>query len=228
LDEASAKANYSLGVMMASSGQTNQAVQRLTAAVKYNPNYAEALMALGDTLRHSGRFEASLKPYAEVVRINPRAAEARFAYAMALVRLRRYREATSWLEESARIQPDRPELSHALARMLAAAPDDSVRNGGRAMKLVQELMKGTKTTAVGETMAMALAEVGEFTNAVDVQRSIIAAAEQAGLAEDVRRMTGNLRRYERRQACRMPWPDNDPVHVPAMFASAAPPAPASR
>jgi tetratricopeptide (TPR) repeat protein len=228
LDEASAKANYSLGVMMASSGQTNQAVQRLTAAVKYNPNYAEALMALGDTLRHSGRFEASLKPYAEVVRINPRAAEARFAYAMALVRLRRYREATSWLEESARIQPDRPELSHALARMLAAAPDDSVRNGGRAMKLAQELMKGTKTTAVGETMAMALAEVGEFTNAVDVQRSIIAAAEQAGLAEDVRRMTGNLRRYERRQACRMPWPDNDPVHVPAMFASAAPPAPASR
>jgi tetratricopeptide (TPR) repeat protein len=228
LDEASAKANYSLGVMMASSGQTNQAVQRLTAAVKYNPNYAEALMALGDTLRHSGRFEASLKPYAEVVRINPRAAEARFAYAMALVRLRRYREATSWLEESARIQPDRPELSHALARMLAAAPDDSVRNGGRAMKLAQELMKGTKTTAVGETMAMALAEVGEFTNAVDVQRSIIAAAEQAGLAEDVRRMTGNLRRYERRQACRMPWPDNDPVHVPAMFASAAPPSPASR
>jgi tetratricopeptide (TPR) repeat protein len=228
LDEASAKANYSLGVMMASSGQTNQAIERLSAAVKYNPNYVEALMALGDTLRRAGRFEASLKPYAEVVRINPRAAEARFAYAMALVRLRRYRDARDWLEESARVQPDRRELSHALARLLAAAPDRAVRDGGRAMALVQELMKGDRTTAVGETMAMAMAELGQFTSAIDVQRDIIAAAERAGVAQDVRRMTANLRRYERRQACRTPWPDDDAVHIPAMFASAAPAGPTAR
>jgi tetratricopeptide (TPR) repeat protein len=228
LDESAAKANYSLGVMMASSGQTNQGIQRLSAAVKYNPNYLEALMALGDTLRHSGRFEASLEPYADLVRLNPRAAEARFGYAMALVRLRRYREASAWLEESARVQPDRPELVHALARLLAAAPDDSVRDGARAMTLVQELMKGARTTAVGETMAMALAELGQFTQAMDVQRDVMAAAERAGLVSDVRRMSANLNRYERRQACRTPWPDDDPALVPSMFASAAPPTPTAR
>ena len=228
LDEASAKANYSLGVVHASSGEMNQAIQRLTAAVKYNPNYAEALMALGDTLRRSGRIEASLKPYADVVRINPRSAEARFAYAMALVRLRRYRDAKAWLEESARVLPDRPELSHALARILAAAPDDTVRDGARAMALVQELMKGNQTTDVGETMAMALAELGQFSDAVDVQKGVIAASQQAGAAQDVRRMTANLRLYERRQACRMPWPDDDPVHIPAMFASASSSSPTAR
>jgi tetratricopeptide (TPR) repeat protein len=228
LDEASAKANYSLGVVMASSGQPAAAVQRLTAAVKYNPNYAEALMALGDTLRRSGRIEASLKPYADVVRINPRAAEARFAYAMALVRLRRYRDAKAWLEESARVLPDRPELSHALARILAAAPDDTIRDGARAMALIQDLMKANKTTVVGETMAMALAELGQFSDAVDVQKGVIAATERGGVASDVRRMTANLRLYERRQACRTPWPDDDPVHIPAMFASAAPAAPTAR
>jgi tetratricopeptide (TPR) repeat protein len=222
LDEASAKANYSLGVVLASSGRSTQAIQRLSAAVKYNPNYVEALMALGDTLRQQGRFEASLKPYADVVRINPRAAEARFGYAMALVRLRRYRDAREWLEEGARIQPDRQELSHALARILAAAPDDAVRNGARAMTLVQELMKSGKTTAVGETLAMAMAELGRFPDAVDVQRGVIASAEQAGLAADARRMAANLRRYERQQACRTPWPDDDPVHTPAMFASGTP------
>ena len=228
LDEASAKANYSLGVVLASSGEMNQAIQRLTAAVKYNPNYAEALMALGDTLRRSGRIEASLKPYADVVRINPRSAEARFAYALALVRLRRYRDAKAWLEESARVLPDRPELSHALARILAAAPDDTVRDGARAMALVQELMKGNQTTVVGETMAMALAELGQFSDAVDVQKGVIAASQQAGAGPDVRRMTANLRLYERRQACRMPWPDDDPVHIPAMFASASPSGPTAR
>jgi tetratricopeptide (TPR) repeat protein len=227
LDEASAKANYSLGVVMASSGEMSEAIRRFSTAAKYNPNYVEAWMALGDTLRKSGRFDASLKPYAEVVRINPRAAEARFSYAMALVRLRRYKDAKDWLEESARVQPDRPELSHALARLLAAAPDDAVRDGARAMTLVQDVLKGNKTTAVGETMAMALAELGQFTDAEKVQRGVIAAAEQAGLSADVRRMTANLRRYERRQACRTPWPDDDPVHIPSMFAPAPAPVPAS-
>ena len=228
LDEASAKANYSLGVVMASSGETDAAIRRLTTALKYNPNYVEAWMALGDTLRKSGRFDASLKAYAEVVRINPRAAEARFAYAMALVRLRRYKDARNWLEESVRVQPDRPELSHALARLLAAAPDDAVRDGMRAMALVQELVKANQNTAVGETMAMALAEVGQFANAVEVQRGVIAAAEQAGLVADVRRMKANLGRYERRQACRTPWPDDDPAHIPSMFAPAASPAPTAQ
>lgn len=228
LDESSAKANYSLGVVMATSGQIPQAIQRLTAAVKYNPNYTEALMALGDTLRQAGRVEASLKPYGDIVRINPRAAEARFAYAMALVRLRRYKDAKAWLDESVRIQPDRPELSHALARILAASPDAAVRDGARAMSLAQELMKGGKTTAVGETMAMALAEVGQFSDAVDVQRGILGASEQAGMVQDVRRMTGNLRLYERRQPCRTPWPDDDLAHIPAMFAPAAPPAPTAQ
>jgi cytochrome c-type biogenesis protein CcmH/NrfG len=200
----------------------------LTASVKYNPNYVEALMALGDTLRQAGRIEASLKPYGDVVRISPRAVEARFAYAMALVRLRRYRDAKAWLEEGTRILPDRPELSHALARILAAAPDDTVRDGTRAMALVQELMKANTTTAIGETMAMALAELGRFSEAADVQRSVRAAAQQAGVAQDVRRMTANLRLYERRQACRTPWPDDDPAHIPAMFAAAAPGAPTAR
>jgi tetratricopeptide (TPR) repeat protein len=228
LDEASAKANYSIGVVMASSGRLDEAAQRLSTALRYNPNYVEASMALGDTLRRMGRYEASLKPYDDVVRINPRAAEARFGYAMALVRLRRYRDARDWLAEAARIQPDRPELSQALARVLAAAPDDRVRDGARAMAIVEELMKGTKTTAVGETLAMALAEVGQFREAVDVQRGVIAASQQAGLDREVLRMTDNLRRYERGEACRMPWTDDDPAQIPAMFASAAPAGPTAR
>src|SRR5262245_20221116 len=66
----------------------------------------------------------------------------------------------------------------------------------RAMSLVQELMKTSKTTVVGETMAMALAETGQFSDAADVQRGVLAAAEQAGIVRDVRRMAANLRSEE--------------------------------
>jgi hypothetical protein len=78
---------------------------------------------------------------------------------------------------------------------------------------------------LGETMAMALAQQGQFAEAAEIQRGVIAAAERAGLTQDVRRMTGNLRRYERGEPCRTPWSDDDQVHVPAMFAPAAPVSP---
>ena len=52
---------------------------------------------------------------------------------------------------------------------------------------------------------MALAEVGDFERSAGVQRGIIAAARQAGLDADVRRMETNLRLYERGQPCRTPW-----------------------
>jgi cytochrome c-type biogenesis protein CcmH/NrfG len=148
------------------------------------------------------------------VRINPRAAEARFGYAMALVRLRRYREARDWLTEATRDQPDRPDLAHALARVLAASPDARVRDGQRAMALVDELFKGQKTTELGETMAMTLAELGDYQQAAAIQRDVMQAAQRAGLERDVTRMAANLRLYERGQPCRTPWTDDDPVHSP--------------
>ena len=212
LDEPAAKASYSLGVLLASDGQSAAAVERLAAAVRYNPNYLEARMALGDVLRSSGRVEASLAHYADAVRINPRAAEARFNYAMALVKLRRYGDARAWLEASVRAQPDRPELAHALARLLASAPDPAVRDGQRALTMTQQLAATNGNTEVGETLAMALAEVGAYRDAVAVQRDVMTAARQGGAGAELPRMTANLQLYETGRPCRTPWPDDHPAH----------------
>jgi hypothetical protein len=107
-------------------------------------------------------------------------------------------------------------LRHALARLLVAAPEDGVRSGARSLALVRELLATApeRTTALGETFAMALAESGDFTQAVGIQRDIVDAAASAGLAADARRMARNLSLYERRRACREPWADDDPVHAP--------------
>jgi tetratricopeptide (TPR) repeat protein len=211
-DEPAAKASYSLGVLLASNGQPVEAIDRLTTAIRYNPNYLEAHMALGDVLRSSGRFEASLAHYADAVRINPRAAEARFSYAIALVKLRRYGDARAWLDASVDAQPDRPELAHALARLLASAPDPAVRDGQRALRMSRQLAAANGTTEVGETMAMALAEVGAYRDASAVQRDVMDAARQAGAGAELRWMAANLQLYESGRPCRTPWPDDHPVH----------------
>ena len=214
IDESTAKAHYSLGVLMVSSGRGAEAIEHLSAAVKFQPNYVEARLALADALRRAGRAQASLDEFAEALKINPRAAQGRLGYAMGLVALRRYGQARDWLTESTSLQPDQPNIAHALARLLAAAPDDRVRDGRRAMTIVQELMKGVKSTDLGETLAMTLAELGDFDEAAAIQRGVIAAATRAGLHDAVRRMEQNLRLYERHQPCRTPWKDDEPVVLP--------------
>jgi hypothetical protein len=61
---------------------------------------------------------------------------------------------------------------------------------------------------------MALAEQGQFADAVAIQRGVIDAARQAGFTAEAIRMGANLQRYERRQPCREPWSKDDVVHSP--------------
>jgi tetratricopeptide (TPR) repeat protein len=214
VDESTAKAHYSLAVLMASTRRGHEAVEHFTAAVTYQPTYVEAHIGLADALRRSGRAAESLRHYQEGIAINPRAPSARLGYAMALVQLRRYHDAAVWLEEGAKRYPDQPELALAHARLLAAAPDERVRDGERAIAIVQELFKSRKSTDVGETIAMALAELGDYEQAAEIQRDVLAAATRAGLNDAARRMAGNLHLYEHHRPCRMPWTDDESLARP--------------
>jgi hypothetical protein len=133
---------------------------------------------------------------------------------MGLVRLGRYREARTRLEADVRTYPEQPGFAHALARLLAAAPDDAVRDGRRALTIVEALMTEGRSPATGETMAMALAETGRFDDAVRWQRDVLAAAQKAARTEMIPRLSANLRLYQNRQPCREPWAADDPVHRP--------------
>ena len=210
-----AKPLFSLGVLMEEQGRDPEAIERFSQAVASDPTMVNARSSLADALRRSGKLEAAIAQYAEIVAIDPSASQARFGRAMALVRLRRYAEARAVLEEAVRTHPDQPGLAHALARLLAAAPDDAVRDGSRALTIVQSLEKTNAPTVVLiETEAMALAESGRFADAIARQRHAIAMATTAQRADLAARLSENLRRYESRVPSRTPWADDDPVHVP--------------
>jgi tetratricopeptide (TPR) repeat protein len=206
IDPGFARAHYSLGVLMASMGRYQPAVDRLSAAVKSDPDYLEALLALGDLLRQGGRPGESLPHYARIISIAPGIVEARLGQALALVSMGRYREARDLLAEALKVQANQPALGEALARVLAAAPDDQVRDGRRAVSVMQELVEGQPSPEVIEAMAIAYAEVGEYQQAVAWQRRAIGAAERAGRdSHSVKQMTENLRLFEQGKPCRTPW-----------------------
>jgi tetratricopeptide (TPR) repeat protein len=198
------RAHFGLGMVLNLSGRNTEAIEHFAAAVKYQPDYLEARLALAEALRATGRLQESLPQFKRIVELDPSLAEAWVVYARTLVQLERYREARDRLSEAIRIHPGEPELTDLLIRLLAAAPDGQLRDGRQAMALMQELLKGSPRVDVRETMAMTLAELGRYDEAVRWQRETIAAAEQAGRVDLARLMTENLVLYEHGRPCRRP------------------------
>jgi len=201
---------YSHGVLLQADGRHGDAIARFTNALKSKPDYTDARLRLAQSLRHTGRAKESLSEYQRVLADSADNTEARIGYAMALVQLRRYEEARTRLAEAMKRYPEQTVFAHGLARLLAAAPDDNVRDGSKALALVQALLvKEQRTPDLGETLAMALADVGRYDEAVQVQRDLITGAERRELNDVTGRLTENLALYERHQPCRTPWTDSE-------------------
>jgi tetratricopeptide (TPR) repeat protein len=202
-----AAARYSIGVLLLADGQLDLAIDQFSAAVKSDSTYVQARLQLANALRRRGRFESAMRQYGDVIGMDPRLGEARFGQAIALAELKRYPDARVRLEEAMRLFPDRPEFVDALARLLATAADSRARDGARARELARSLVKHA-TVESRETMAMALAELGEFEEALRWQREAIGAADSGGQHDLAARMNDNLRLYQAHRPCRTAWRDD--------------------
>ena len=210
LDPDLAAASYTLGTILERNGQDAAAIERYRAAVTNDPNLSGAHLRLANALRRTGQLDASLSFYGRVLDDE----EARFGEAMALARLGRYGEARERLTIGLDHYPEQPGFPLALARVLAAAPVDEVRDGQRALDLVLALAEDYKTAAVAETMAMALAELQLFSQAVEWQRFAMGLAADAALPDVAQRMSINLTRYLQELPARTPWRDEEPEYNP--------------
>jgi cytochrome c-type biogenesis protein CcmH/NrfG len=175
-------------------------------------------------MRGSGRHREAVEHYTAAITVEPRLAVAHLGRAMSFVKLRDWTGARDALEEASRLLPDQPAFAHALARILATAPDERVRDGSRALELLDGLVKaGQDSTDLGESLAMALAETGEFERAKQIQTQVVTLAGGSADPRMVRTMTARLESYVRNEPWREPWPADHPLHRPP--ADAAPVAP---
>jgi tetratricopeptide (TPR) repeat protein len=208
-EPAHARAHFSLGVLLSNAGRYDEAIARFSSALQHEPGYVQARVQLAGALARVGRPGEAVAEFSRAIEADPSLSAALYGRGMAFVRLRRYGEARDSFAEGVKRFPDQPLFKLAVARLLAAAPDDRVRDGRGAMAIVDELMKGPQSLELAETAAMGLAEVGRFDQAIEAQKSVLEAARTTNQEPVVRRATENLALYEKREPSRRPFAEDE-------------------
>ena len=157
------------------------AVAHYHESIELDPTSSEARTHLAMGLGRLGRFGESAEEFSQVVSMSPEDPDLRMGQVMALLLGRSYAPALAALEAATKQLPDNPDLSHTLARLLATCPDDAVRDGERALGLAQGALERRQTLDHAETVGMALAELGRFEEAVELQRQVVEQSRRQGL-----------------------------------------------
>ena len=172
-----------LGAAFAAKGRFDEAIENFRKAIQINPNYAAALDNLGAALATKGRFDEAIENYRQAIQANSNRPETFFHLGMTLGQLGRTREAVVQYREALRLNPNLAGALNNLAWMLAASPDDELRNGAEAVRLAE---RACELTHYGEplfigTLAAAYAEAGRFPEAVTTAEK----AEQLATTADL-------------------------------------------
>ena len=186
-------------------GRADEAAAELEAIVAVEPENRAAVALLATVLGRAGRFADAAHRYSHAITLDPADDELWFGRAIALLLAERYAEARDHLESAAERYPESPRFAHLLARLLATSPDPEVRDGPRALTLATQALEQRQSLDHAETVAMALAELGRFPEAADLQRRILQGAEASGATQLLPALRSRLQGYERGEPCRAPW-----------------------
>ncbi|MXX61421.1 MAG: tetratricopeptide repeat protein [Holophagales bacterium] len=216
------EAHYRLAVLLAAEAGASgspaateageSAVSHLRAALELDAGFAEAHVLLGRLLGQQERYAEAAGHFARALVKNPSNPGWHRDRAMALLLARRYAAARGALTSARRAlanSADDPvaaaeHLDTLLARLLAASPDSQIRNGREALAIAQRLMSDRPSIEHAETVAMALAEIGEFERAAELQRQLIAEVERQG-ASPTNGQRQRLESYLAGEPVREPW-----------------------
>jgi tetratricopeptide (TPR) repeat protein len=152
--------------------------------------------ALGDFLITRNRAKEAIAQYQEALEIRPDKLETHNKVGLALFRIGNPSDAITHWETVLEIDPHDLETESNLAWVFATCPEPSMRDGTRAVKMIQDVLtrSGARNAITLHTLAAAYAECGRFSEAISAaQEALDLAVAQANsaLAADLRNNIDN-------------------------------------
>lgn len=216
LDPQDAEARRQLAAVLQDLDQPAAAAAELEWLVASDPGDTESRTALaglyltrGGELGRVGRFSASAAAFERAVELQPTLIPAHFGRFTALLLADAYDDALAAVEHSRDVLSQQEletlPFDHGLARLLATCPEPAYRDGARALELALTVFDARPSTEHGETVAMALAELGRFDQAIDWQLRVLQELERLGRGAEAGPARQRLAAYRAGQPVRAPW-----------------------
>jgi tetratricopeptide (TPR) repeat protein len=202
-------ARLDLGQLLGGQGRWREAAGDLAVAADALADDGDAQRLYGRALRRLGRNEEALRRFAMAERLNPLDEDAVVEGAELLVDAGRYREARSVLEAGHSRMPGQGRIAYALATLLAACPDATLRDGARALDLATRVYRALPTPRHARTVALALAELGRCGQAAEWEQKAIDTGPENG-AQEIAETRERLARYRAGPPCRPPMNSSGP------------------
>jgi serine/threonine-protein kinase len=171
--------------------ELDEALDDLNEAVRWSPDHAGAHLQRGQLLLGMARDREALRDFGTVIRLNPEYPVGYYLRSCCWRRCRDHARQLDDLEQAVRLAPDLSDACNSLSWLLATCLDPSYRDGRRAVALGRRALENAPEQTRAEcldTLAAALAENGEFAEAIARE------CEAISLMEDIDRRLN----YERR------------------------------
>lgn len=177
-----ADAHNNLGLALLQKNLLDEAIGHLQAAVGINDKFADAHNNLGYALLQKGRLEEALEHFKTCAALNPGIAQAHHNCGIVSYQLGRTKDALDYYQAAIEVNPQQLISLNNLAWLLATLPDDSLRNGAKAVLLGERAsqLSGGADPVVQRTLAAAYAEAGRFNEASSTARRAFELAQAAG------------------------------------------------
>jgi protein O-mannosyl-transferase len=199
-------AENNLGIVFLGQGRVDEAIPLLQAAVALRPDNSPAHENLAKALLQKGEVSDALIHYHKLLELQPDNIEVHNIVGTVLVQQRRVREGVEEWQKVLAIQPDNGNALSNLAWIYATSPDDSLRDGMKAVQLAEQAMhiSGRRIPIIFRTLAAAYAENGQFSQAIQTAQQAVELANSQGNSGLAAELQGNIVLYQERQPLRDP------------------------
>jgi tetratricopeptide (TPR) repeat protein len=198
----SVTARVNLGTALVQLRRDADAVPHFREALRLSPSEPGVAEALIGALVRLGRDQEAIDVFSRNSSYRPDDEVSLVGLAILLADRARFREAIAILDEAHQRFPDRIATATTLARLLASSPDVSLRNGERALAIATAVNDAEPSPVHGETVALALSELGRCEEALAWMRRAVAEAERDGDVGQARRLESEIPKYV--SPCRPP------------------------
>jgi tetratricopeptide (TPR) repeat protein len=164
---------------MGSTGDVQSALPLIDLALEIDPKSAEALFARVSLYQAAKQYDKAVIDLTKLKDLLPKSTDVLFELGKFHELLGNYPAAIAEYEQAIKLNPYQGNGFKAIAHLLATCDDAKIREGKQAVEYAQRALTMQDSVPEGQkraTLAMALAEAGDFTEAIKQAELLLKAA----------------------------------------------------